>query len=212
MNMLIISRRFSIGLVCGAVAFSAVGLGCDCDAVISPNEPGRWGVEVAGVYNRALKDIRRHSPAPRIDTWGADVTGLYRVSGQHFVSCRFSYAYGAEDGFKLHQFALVPGYRDEWVLNEPWSAYAGAGIGIGVAMLDYPGMQHRHYALSRKDDMANVVYGVKLGTSYAIFPRGRVGCSVGLNGGTAPFHSASFSDATEEQVNLSLRVLLRLEF
>ena len=85
-------------------------------------------------------------------------------------------------------------------------------MGIGVAMLDYPGMQHRHYALSRKDDMANVVYGVELGTSYAIAPRVRVGCSVGLNGGTAPFHSAAFSDATEEQVNLSLRAGVRMEF
>ena len=206
------NKNLGIGLVCGAVSLSAVGLGCDCDSVVTQSEPSRWGVEVAGVYNRALKDIRQHSPAPRIDTWGADVTGLYRVSGQHFVSCRFSYAYGAEDGFKLHQFALVPGYRYEWVLNEQWSAYAGAGIGIGVAMLDYPGMQHRHYALSRKDDMANVVYGVELGTSYAIAPRVRVGCSVGVNGGTAPFHSAAFSDATEEQVNLSLRAGVRMEF
>ena len=206
------NKNLGIGLVCGAVSLSAVGLGCDCDSVVAQSEPGRWGVEVAGVYNRALKDIRRHSPAPRIDTWGADVTGLYRVRGQHFASCRFSYAYGAEDGFKLHQFALVPGYRYEWVLNEQWSAYAGAGIGIGVAMLDYPGMQHKHYAISRKDDMANVVYGVELGTSYAISLTVRVLGSLGVNGGTAPFHSAAFSDATEEQVNLSLRLGVRMEF
>lgn len=176
------------------------------------HENGGWTWEIAGRYNHAFTNIRKHAPAPSIDTWGADMTGLYHLRGNHYVSCRFSYAYGAEDGFKLHQFALVPGYRYEWVLNEQWSAYAGAGIGIGVAMLDYPGMQHRHYALSRKDDMANVVYGVELGTSYAIAPRVRVGCSVGMNGGTAPFHSAAFSDATEEQVNLSLRAGVRMEF
>ena len=79
-------------------------------------------------------------------------------------------------------------------------------------MLDYPGMPHRHYALSRKDDMANVVYGVELGTSYAISPTVRLLGSLGVNGGTAPFHSAAFSDATEEQVNLSLRVGVRMEF
>ena len=56
------------------------------------------------------------------------------------------------------------------------------------------------------------VYGIEAGTSYALSPTVRVLGSLGVNGGTAPFHSAAFSDATEEQVNLSLRVGVRMEF
>lgn len=185
---------------------AAAGVACDEDSVVSQGETGRWGWEVAGRYNHAFTDIRRHSPAPRIDTWGADVTGLYRVRGNHFVTCRFSYGYGAEDGFRLHRLVLAPGYRYEWKLNEQWNAFAGGSIGIGVSMLDSPGMQHRSYAISRKDDMANVELGLEAGASYALSPTLRVIGSVGLNAGTAPFGSAAFANATEEQVNLSFRL------
>ena len=207
--MMIQSRSLYIAMIGGGTVLASIGQACDCDELVSQN---KWGMEIAGVYNHALTNIRQHSPAPRIDTWGTDVTGLYRVRGSHFLSCRFSYAYGAEAGFKLHQFTLVPGYRYEWKQNEQWCTFAGAGIGIGVSMLDYPGMQHRAYALSNKDDMANVVYGVEVGANYAITPRSQVGCSLGLNGGTAPFRSAAYSDATEEQLNLSVRVTLQVDF
>lgn len=205
-------RWFICSVVPAAVLAAGVTLGNEGEAPLSAGMGGRWSWEMAGRYNHAFTDIRKHSPAPQIDTWGADVTGLYRVRGNHFVTCRFSYAYGAEDGFKLHQLALAPGYRYCRELDERWSVFAGAYVGIGVSMLDYPGMPHRSYALSRKDDMANVVLGAELGARYAIGPNMWVMGAVGLNAGTAPFHSAAFEDATEEQVNLSLRLGIGREF
>ena len=215
-NSITMRRWFICSVVPTAVLLATVGvaLGASEDATavageeapLSAGMDGQWSWEVAGRYNHAFTDIRKHSPAPQIDTWGADVTGRYRVRGNHFVTCRFSYAYGAEDGFKLHQLALAPGYRYCWAGDGRWSAFAGAYVGIGVSMLDYPGMPHRSYALSRKDDMANVVLGAELGARYSIGPNMWVMGAVGVSGGTAPFHSAAFEDATEEQVSLGIRL------
>lgn len=209
---LIMATNWVTYCVAPAMLFSAAGLACDSDAMRVPGEAGeaagasRWGMEVAVVYNHAFTDIRRHSPAPRIDTWGADVTGLYRVQGNHFATLRFGYTYGSEDGFDLQQFVLAPGYRYSRALSEDWCVFAGAYAGLGVSILDSPGMVHRSYAISRKDDMANVVYGAELGARYEIAPNTWLLGSLGVNAGTAPFHSARFEDATEEQVNLSFRI------
>lgn len=205
----LIMAKWLICSVGPVVAFSAAGLACDCDAVSAPGTAGeaaaapRWGWEAAVVYNHAFTDIRKHSPAPRIDTWGAEVTGLYRVRGNHFASFRFGYAYGDEGGFELQRFVLAPGYRYCRVLSEDWCVFAGAYAGLGVSVLDSPGMVHRSHALSRKDDMANVVYGAELGVRYQIAPNTWLLGSLGVNAGSAPFHSARFENATEEQVNLS---------
>lgn len=208
----LIMAKWLICSVVPVVLFSAAGLACDSDAVYAPEDAvgadaaARWGMEVAVVYNHAFTDIRRHSPAPRIDTWGADVTGLYRVRGNHFATFRFGYTYGAEDGFDLQQFVLAPGYRYSRVLGEDWCVFAGVHAGLGISVLDSPGAAHRSYAISRKDDMANVVCGAELGARYEIAPNTWLLGSLGLNAGTEPFHSAGFENATEEQVNLSFRI------
>ena len=205
------SRSLCLSMACGALVLTATPL-FSAEPVTKMQKYNRWSWEIAGEYNHAFTDIWKHGHAPSIDTWGAGITGLYRIQGPHFVTCRFSYAYGAEDGFKLHRLLLAPGYRYELNMNEQWSLFAGANIGIGISMLDYPGMVHRSYAVSRKDDMANVICGIEAGATYTISPNVQLSTSIGLNAGTAPFHSAAFEHATEEQVNLSLRAALNFNF
>lgn len=172
--------------------------------------PLSW--EIAGNYNHAFRSIRTHAPAPSIDTWGADITGLYHLHGHHHLTFRFSYAYGADDGFRMHNFAIMPGYRYMRPLNEQWCIFAGVNAGIGVSMLDYPGMERHTYALSNRDDMANLVYSAELGARYTVSPHVRVIGSIGLNGGTSPFHSARYEDAREEQFNLGVRLGIHYQF
>ncbi len=172
--------------------------------------PFSW--ELAGNYNHAFRSIRSHAPAPSIDTWGADITGLYQLQGNHALSFRFSYAYGADSGFHVHNFALMPGYRYTHSFNEQWCIFAGVNAGIGLSILDSPGMKKRSHALSRRDDMANIVYSAELGAGYTVSPQVRIIGSIGVNGGTSPFHSAGYEDAREEQFNLGLRLGIHCQF
>lgn len=172
----------------------------------STEAPSKYAWEVAAVYNHALTDINKNYPSPSINTYGLDVTGLYNVKGNHYATLRFSYAFGEECGYELNNFAIMPGYRYVRPVAEKWTAFAGANLGLGISMLDYPGMHGSDYALSSSDDMANIVYSVEVGASYAVTPKLNIVGALMLNGGMSPFGGAAYSDASEEQVSVGVRL------
>ncbi len=178
----------------------------------STGAESKYSWEVAAVYNHAITDICKNYPSPTINTWGFDVTGLYNVKGNHYATLRFSYAFGEDSGFELSNFAVMPGYRYVRPVSEKWTVFAGANIGLGISMLDYPGMKGNDYAWSSGDDMANVVYSVELGASYAITPKINVVGAVMLQGGTSPFDGAAYEAASEEQTSVGLRLGLGGKF
>lgn len=176
------------------------------DVVYNDEQGSKYSWEVAAVYNHALTDINKCYPSPSIDTYGFDVTGLYNVKGNHYATLRFSYAFGEDSGFELNNFAIMPGYRYVRPVAEKWTAFAGANFGLGISMLDYPGMKGDDYALSSSDDMANFVYSVEVGASYALTSKLNIVGALMLNGGMSPFGGAAYSDASEEQVSYGVRL------
>lgn len=195
--------KTTISLIAFALA-SVATAGTITTITEAPTSKYSW--EVAAVYNHAITDINKCYPSPSIDTWGFDVTGLYNVKGNHYATLRFSYAFGEEDGFELNNFALMPGYRYVRPVSEKLTAFAGANIGLGISMLDYPGMDGDDYALSSGDDMGNIVYSVEVGAAYAVTPNINIIGAVMLQGGTSPFDGAEYSYASEEQAAIGVRL------
>lgn len=162
--------------------------------------------EVAAVYNHALTDINEKANTPSIDTYGLDVTGIYSIQGNHKATLRFGFAHGEACDYDVWNFSLMPGYRYEYPIDEKLTAFAGAGFGLGLSMLDNPATSGKSYGASSRDDMANFVYNVEVGARYALNAKFDIIGALMINGGTSPFHSAEYSSATEEQVNVGLRV------
>lgn len=159
----------------------------------------RFGWEVKAAYNHALTDINKCISSPSIDTWGFDLTGVYKLQGNHKLTFTFGYARGEDAGYDLQSFMFMPGYRYEKPVNEKWTAFAGAGLGLGVFMLEHP-FGHGH------DDMMNLQFNVEVGARYAITPKIDLVGSVLLNAGTDTLNCVDYVYASEEQVNLGFRL------
>lgn len=172
---------------------------------VSVSEQPQYYWEVAGRYSHSCTDIDANHSSPSIHTWGIDLTGLYRVQGNHYLTLRLGYAQGEVRGFELYQFSLMPGYRYEAPLGESMRFYAGAGLGVGVSVLSYPGIHAFSHSISSEDDMANLVYSLEIGLKYEITPSVDVGAALIFHGGISPFHDAEFEHASEEQSAIGIR-------
>lgn len=200
-----------LGLLCAQVAVAGSEPVIVPAATLEAANPLRW--EVAANANYALTDICKNTCSPSINTYGADVTSVYNVKGNHYFTCRFSYAYGEDSAYHLHNFAFMPGYRYQFKLTEKWAAFAGAQVGLGLSMLETPGMKHDQYAVSTLDDMMNIVYSIETGVRYAVCPNLDIFGSIMFSGGTSPMPSASYdTGASEEQQSVSARIGVGFKF
>lgn len=115
-----------------------------------------WGVELGGTYGWGLRQYMK-SPVigkkNHMNQVGGDITGVYNLDENNAVTLRFGYTYGGDkfgmalvddEGMRLedvnttvkerlHTFTLMPGYRFTYALNEDWSVFAGANVGIAAA-------------------------------------------------------------------------------
>lgn len=190
-------------LVVALAALGGVAYAGD-DYVSASASPYSW--EVAAVYNHALTDIDETRNTPSVDTYGIDVTGIYAFCENQKFTLRLGYATGEQAGYDVTNLSLMPGYRYEKPINDKLVAFAGVGVGLGLSMLDTPGMAHKHHAVSKNDDMLNVVYNVEVGARYAIRKNLSLIGAVTFNGGTSPFGGAAYENATEEQMNIGVRL------
>lgn len=170
----------------------------------SVNSPFSW--EVAAVYNHALTDIDECANTPSIDTYGVDLTGIYTIRDNHKATLRFGFAYGEACGYDVYNFTFMPGYRYELPVTEKVTAFAGAGFGLGLSMLDYPGSEGKTHGLTSKDDMINFVYNFEVGARYAINKTFDVVGALMFNGGLSTINDVDYANATEEQMNIGVRV------
>lgn len=200
-----------LGLLCAQVAVAGSEPVIVPASTVAAANPLRW--EVAANANYALTDICKNTCSPSINTYGADVTAVYNVKGNHYFTCRFSYAYGEDSAYHLHNFAFMPGYRYQYQLSEKWAAFAGAQVGLGLSMLETPGAQLHHYSISTMDDMLNIVYSIETGVRYALCPNLDIVGSIMFNGGSSPLPGASFDEgASEEQQSVGARIGVGFKF
>lgn len=101
-------------------------------------------VELGGTYRQATKKLLNINPAKKVDVYGPEITAVYALTDAHAITLRFGYNHGSEVErvgnergtnpynitAKVHSFYLMPGYRYTADINEKWSVFAGASVGV----------------------------------------------------------------------------------
>ena len=170
--------------------------------------------EAAVNYNIGITNICKYKQSPSINTLGLDVTGLYNLKENHYITCRLSYAHGNDSDFVLNQWAIMPGYRYEYRINEQCTAFAGAFLGLGYSTLDYAGIdEQKRRGLNRKDEMLNVQYSLEAGARYTVAPDIELLGAITFNGGTSPILGISYDEGgSEEQASVGARIGVGFKF
>lgn len=110
--------------------------------VVEPVNP--YSIEMGVSYNFAARDIVKvkNGNAPKVDTLGVDLTGVYAVSDRSSLNLRFGFATGSDDvrgnsyfdtsktDVRVNSFYLMPGYRYTHPLGEYAYGFIGANIGV----------------------------------------------------------------------------------
>lgn len=170
-----------------------------------------WGVELGGTYGWGLRQYMK-SPVigkkNHMNQVGGDITGVYNLDENNAVTLRFGYTYGG-DKFgmalvddmggmydmnttvkeRLHTFTLMPGYRYTYALDEDWSLFAGANVGIAAASSK---LEVSHHIDRRSDLTASAhksawgfAWSVEAGVKYNVTENVNVFAAAVWSGNTA---------------------------
>ncbi|MGN0874886.1 MAG: outer membrane protein [Akkermansia sp.] len=146
--------------------------------VVSP-----WAVELGVGCNRAARNVLKDvDDQKRVHTWSWDVTGVYNLDDNNALTLRLGYAYGnrqqdLDERIITHTWTLMPGYRYTYALNDQWSLFAGANVGIANWSWKDKGYSHK--------SGWGWGYSAELGVSYAICPKWNVFAAYQFSGNTA---------------------------
>lgn len=179
--------------------------------VVSP-----WAIEIGAIGNLANRNINHAGITEAIDTYGADLTGIYNITENHAITLRFSYAYGSEVirydvgprekyGIRgeLTNFSIMPGYRYTTAVTDKLSAFAGVSAGFAHERLTW---SNRRYEDSAND--WGFAYAAEIGVSYALCPKTALYAAIQYSGNTSD-HS-KFD--TKKQSYTGLRVGVNYKF
>lgn len=176
-----------------------------------------WAIEIGAIGNLANRNINHEGITEAIDTYGADLTGIYNITENHAITLRFSYAYGSEvirynfgpeEDFsvrgELTNFSIMPGYRYTTAVTDKLSAFAGASIGFTHERLT--GIFDREEKDSAND--WGLGYAAEIGVSYALCPKTALYAAVQYSGNSASHGKFD----TKKQSYTGLRVGVNYKF
>ncbi len=149
--------------------------------IVSP-----WAVEVGTGYNFASKDLfKGDEDQKKVNTWGWDLTGVYKLDENNALTLRLGYAYGSRKQdddyrFKVNNWSLMPGYRYTYALDDQWSLFAGVNVGV-------TNMKWRVTGEGEATDKSGWGFGysAELGVRYAINTNWDVFAAYQFSGSTA---------------------------
>lgn len=178
--------------------------------VTAPAPAHAWAVELGAQYNWGLGKYMKSdffTKKNHVNTVGGDITGVYNLDENQAVTLRFGYTYGSDkyavvDGGKggimlpnahvkerLHTFALMPGYRYTYDINEKWSVYAGANVGIAAEsakIAETVELDRRSRYTSEAHKSAwGFAWGLEVGGAYKVADNMKVFAAVTYTGNTA---------------------------
>lgn len=185
------------------VAFAGQSLVAVAPAVETPV----WGVEVAGAYNFSLGQLLKKDNVigkkNHVNTVGGDITGVYNLDENNAVTLRVGYGYGS-DKFavwtpdpslsasmreRLHSFTIMPGYRYTYAVNDSWSVFAGANVGLAANSLklsERVGIDSRSAMTADAHKSAwGFAWSVEAGAKYQLDANWNVFAAVSYSGNTA---------------------------
>ncbi|MCI7698528.1 MAG: porin family protein [Akkermansia sp.] len=154
--------------------------------VVSP-----WAIELGAGFNKAAKVTIKgfadgeDTTQKKVNTWSWDVTGVYNLNENNALTLRLGYAYGnrqqdVADRIITNTWSLMPGYRYTYALNDQWSLFAGANIGI---------VNHAWRVKTEGETAHKSTWGfgysAELGVRYDICPKWNVFAAYQFSGNTA---------------------------
>ena len=157
--------------------------------IVSP-----WAIEVGTGYNFASKDLFKGvEDQKKVNTWGWDLTGVYKLDENNALTLRLGYAYGSrkQDNdirYKVNNWSLMPGYRYTYALDDQWSLFAGVNVGVTNMKWritgDFPAVEKSGWGFG---------YSAELGVRYAINTNWDVFAAYQFSGSTAsPKYTETF--------------------
>ncbi len=187
--------------------------------VYTPPAPCPWSVEAAVGYGFAMGDIYDDTLGSKsIDVYTADLTAVYTIDETHSVNLRFGYSFGDEcyrgilggigrevdvaTETDVHTFTLMPGYRYSNKLNDAWTVYAGANVGIAnVSVKDWIGESYGEYGMSVRthDSDWGFAWSVEVGAQYKMTDNWYAFGTWGLFGNTAEPATCEYLRAVDQQ-------------
>ena len=157
--------------------------------IVSP-----WAVEVGTGYNFASKNLfKDFEDQKKVNTWGWDLTGVYKLDENNALTLRLGYAYGSRKQdddvrYKVNNWSLMPGYRYTYALDDQWSLFAGVNVGVTNMKWritgDFPAVEKSGWGFG---------YSAELGVRYAINTNWDVFAAYQFSGSTAsPKYTETF--------------------
>ncbi len=184
-------------------------------------------VEVAAGYSFAMDDIYdqlgAYKPGSRtVDLYTADITAVYTINTNHSLNLRLGYGFGDEayrrfdNTFEtdVRTYNIMPGYRYTHAIDEKWSVYAGANIGVN-RMVVRTCMEAPGFRTHIDDSDWGLAYSIEIGASYKFAPNWSAFATYGISGSTAntmPRDEFAGPDATDNQYYHGFRVGVSCEF
>lgn len=165
-----------------------------------------WSYELGVSYSWASTDAVKNSSFDKLQTIGVDLTACYAMDENNSVNLRFGYGWGDSsdaEGTKLHAhtWTLMPGYRYTCPLDDTWSVYAGANIGVAASAWKL----HDHGWHAHASDWG-FAYSAELGVRYALCPNSELFLGYIFSGNTAK------PTGCEAQVNHGIRAGVGMKF
>lgn len=200
-----------ITMMLGLASVATAGQSMVAQAPVVPATVPAWGVELGGVYGWGLRQYMKSpyiSKKNHMNAVGGDITGVYNLDENNAVTLRFGYTYGGDkfgmsytDGQgglmdmnttvkeRLHTFTLMPGYRYTYVLNEDWSVFAGANVGVAATSAKLEVTEH----IDRRSDLTasahksawGFAWSVEAGVKYNVTENVNVFAAAVWSGNTA---------------------------
>lgn len=201
-----------ITMMLGLAGVATAGQSMVAQAPVAPATAPAWGVELGGVYGWGLRQYMKSpyiSKKNHMNAVGGDITGVYNLDENNAVTLRFGYTYGG-DKFgmalvddegnrlmdmnttvkeRLHTFTLMPGYRFTYALNEDWSVFAGANVGVAATSAK---LEVTHHIDRRSDLTASAhksawgfAWSVEAGVKYNVTENVNVFAAAVWSGNTA---------------------------
>lgn len=179
----------------------------------APVETSSWAVELGESYNFALNQFAKSQYMTKknhINQLATSLTGVYNIDENQAVTLRFQYGYGS-DKFALtnggtlatkqlrepsiwarereHTFALMPGYRYTVKLDDKWSVYAGASVGIANENIKLTGNveldARTRLSASTHHSAYGFAYAVETGVKYNLTENTYIMGTLSFSGNTA---------------------------
>ncbi|MBQ7024000.1 MAG: outer membrane beta-barrel protein [Akkermansia sp.] len=189
-------------------------------------EATSWAVEVAGVHTWTMADSA--DAMHNINTWGAELTGVYHISDNWAATLRFTWADGsgrvesaypgggvATQKLDVANWSLMAGARYTLPISEKLSCFCGVYAGLGRTEMKSEfacnwGEDDNHRETHTADDVG-LAYSVETGLKYDICESLYVIGSVGFRGyWTTPNWGDGSRD--DQQTGVSVSAGLGWEF